>query len=604
MGRERAQEWLRLSIVGVRLPPEGLSTSIDRRTATRLVLAVSLAVVAIAFVHAHDVDPMRPTAPVVDNGYWWWWDQSRYLVAALAWSHGNLEAANHWYFPGYGMLGALFVQVTPAEPFVMVDLLCLLATLCLCSALAAAVAPHRAWSGALGAVAFAAVFLDQPLIRHVWVVPWTTTPATVLEVGALLVAIRFQGGPTARDAFLAALCATGLVLFRPIDAMVTLVVLPPAMAIALVRNGRGSSARIVGAAAGGAVLPLIVFIAAHLATHGFARSEYMVQSAAIGFEWRLVALRWVTLVIDPRPLFPSGRGLAEVFHWMIPGMAALVLGSLGRLGGPVRRHLIVLGFVAATMLAYLAYRDLHPQGLWRFNNYHYFKCVLALLAVYAALLVQELVLSPLRLQLGAGSLVLIAALVCWRADWHALPPVGDPPRVTGPHELIVPSGLDGPTEAVRLHAAGDFRAIFLGQHRLRVGAKVFDANSDFKAFPVANGLLFTTLRVLAPGSATEVPTGSAIAKGGRGSAPARQRLRSAGATADGDHDTGGGSPAGHSRAGFLAGVLRRRCAEFGDRRYRFAVADTFGPQSAAAVRHAAWGHRQSGVGRVSASPGV
>ena len=505
------EEWPDLAIA-VGWTWQQLGALIAQPLKRQAVIAAAAIVVALDFLYAHHVDPMRPTAAVIHNGYWWWADQSRYLVAALAWAHGNFEAVNHWYFPGYPMLAALFVHVTPAEPFMIPNLVCLSATLLLFSALTEAVAPHRAWSAALGAVIFTVLFVGDAMSRQIWVAPWTTTPATPLEIAGLVLAMRFQQRATPRLAFLAALCTTGLIMFRPIDAMVMLLVLPPAMAIELVRQRRtiGFPARIVAAAVAGAAVPVLVFAAIELKIYGLQRSEYMTESASIGFEWRLLPLRWVTLIIDPRPLFPSGRGLAEAFPWVAPGIAALILSCLGWLGGPVRRHLIVLGFFVVSMVAYLSYRDLHPQGLWRFSNYHYFKPVIPLLAIYATLLVRELVLSPRRVRIGTGALACIVVLFCWHAQWRALPPGTDPPRVTGPHQLTIPGGLDGPTQAVLVPATGDFHAIYSGQDQLRIGATVFTMNSDIKAFPEPGGFLFATLRT-PPAGAESLTTDDGLA---------------------------------------------------------------------------------------------
>lgn len=90
--------------------------------------------------------PRRPAGAGYDQG--WWaagWDQPRYLRAALAWASGTLDPAEHWYLPGYSLLAAPFVHVTPANPFLLPNLALLLASLWLTAALAARLVP-RSWA--------------------------------------------------------------------------------------------------------------------------------------------------------------------------------------------------------------------------------------------------------------------------------------------------------------------------------------------------------------------------------------------------------------------------------------------------------------------------
>jgi hypothetical protein len=117
----------------------------------------------------------------------------------------------------------------------------------------------------------------------------------------------------------------------------------------------------------------------------------------MGFDWRLLPSRWVTLILDPRPLFPEGRGIIEVYPWMVPALA----GTAVYLITPDRRssrvaHAIIIGAAVTYLAAYLCYRDLHPYGIWRFINYHYFKWVFPVFGFYALLLLHDVLLRPAR----------------------------------------------------------------------------------------------------------------------------------------------------------------------------------------------------------------
>jgi hypothetical protein len=469
----------------------------DWRTLNPAALVLGELATLILFLHAHHAYPQRPTAPVLRTGWWWWSDQGRYLKSALAWGRLDLAPGQHWYFPGYPMLGAVFARLGMADPFWIPDLLCLMGSLALFAALAGFVLAGRVWGPALGTALFVAMLAVSQQALDMWVIPWTTTPATLCALACLVAALRFQERPSAGLAFVSGLAATAVALFRPTDALVLLVGVPPFLAVALwrARLGWGRFVRITAIACLAAVLPIVLLAATHLAVFGFAPSPYMIESAATGFEWRLIPLRWVTILISPRPIFPDGEGLALGFRWVVPGLVGLLLAMAGALGGMKRRHLLVGVVALLHILLYLSYRDLHSQGLWRYGNVHYFKLVLPLLALYAAALVIALVtrsrLAAARLGLAVA---LAAILFCWRVEWQADAGAVAAPVVIGPHTLQIPAGLPSPVQAVLVPAQGSFEAIYVGTDSMRAGQGVYGMNADFKAFPVAGGLLFAMLR--------------------------------------------------------------------------------------------------------------
>lgn len=94
--------------------------------------------------------------PLAGYGWWSWWDQSAYIQATLAWANGVLDPAYHWFLPGYALLGAPFVRITPAEPFLLPDLACLLGSLWLFAGLAARLMGEFRHGRAVGAAVFVA----------------------------------------------------------------------------------------------------------------------------------------------------------------------------------------------------------------------------------------------------------------------------------------------------------------------------------------------------------------------------------------------------------------------------------------------------------------
>ena len=275
--------------------------------------------------------------PTAGMGWRAWWDQGLYQKAAVAWANGVTDPALHWYLPGYPLLGAAFVRVTPADPFLLPNLASLLGTLWLFCGVASRLLGDVPLRTPVACGLFVATSLF-PRVLWSWVVPWTTTPETFCIFGALLGAMKLVEEGRRRDAFLTGLAAAAIAGFRPADAaMVGLAVCAVAGPALLSSRQRFSG---ILAAAGGAMIPLLVFGGAYLATWGARLSSYLVLSSQTGFEPRLFALRWVALMLDPHPLYPGGRGLAGVFFWVLPGFAGMAAALLTARRGlrPSSRH--------------------------------------------------------------------------------------------------------------------------------------------------------------------------------------------------------------------------------------------------------------------------
>ena len=264
------------------------------------------------------------------------------------------------------------------------------------------------------------------------------------------------------------------------------------------RPGWGAAARALAAGLAGVAIAATPTVVAYVAVHGWTVSGYLRVSAEIGFEWRLLPLRWVTIMLDPMPLFPEGRGMIEVFPWIVPGlagMAACLVAPPGR--GTRLPHAVVVGAACAHVALYLCYRDLHPQGLWRYDNYHYFKWVLPVLALYAILL-PVVLLERSWGALAAGGLAL-AVLLPWRATLALQDGAPLPMQAGSVLRLKLPAFGVGDSLAVA--ADGSFEAIYQGQHKLRVGETRYGGVGDFKTTPAPGGLLISALRPLRAGPA-------------------------------------------------------------------------------------------------------
>jgi len=259
-------------------------------------------VLVAVFLVAHAFYPGLP-APGTETGGWREWaDQSKYIEAARAWSAWDLTAARHWYPPGYPLLAAPFLRLTPHDRFLLPDLVCLVASLFACAALARRMFPQHRFARLFGAAAFVLASVGTFSGLKSWLVPWTTTPAAALTFASLVAVLRLAEQPGIGQALLAGGAIGGITFFRPGDAvpvaLAAAVALTPCLLVLPIRRAGGIVAASVLAVA--ALTGTAAAIVA--ATSGFGPGTYYAVSGDVGFEFRLLPLRWVTLMIDGRPL--------------------------------------------------------------------------------------------------------------------------------------------------------------------------------------------------------------------------------------------------------------------------------------------------------------
>lgn len=114
------------------------------------------------------------------------------------------------------------MHLTPAQPFWLPDLACLLAAMTLFAWLVARLASGIPYPRTLAGLLFLGTTLLTPRGPNAWVIPWTTTPTAPLLLGCLLAALRFADRPAPLPAFLAAAAEAAMAAFRPMDAVVGL----------------------------------------------------------------------------------------------------------------------------------------------------------------------------------------------------------------------------------------------------------------------------------------------------------------------------------------------------------------------------------------------
>ena len=436
------------------------------------------------------------------SGFWAGTDQHRYLVAAQAWAAGDHSPALHHYLPFYPLLGAAFVRLTPWQPFMLPDALCLAASLLIFVQIGRRLAP--AWPGCALAACFMAGVLAGRSLLAIWVVPWSTTGSAPFQFAAVLFTLRLLEKPCFRRAVPLGLAVACIAGFRPSDAAVLLATGGATTCVVLLRERSPPRvwAGILGGGGAGLLAGLAPVVAAHLMVFGWSPGPYIGDSAAMGFEWRLLPMRWVMLVVDPRPLLQAGPGMAEALPWIVPGVAGLLLSLVPRRTPAFTPAVFVASTVALHWALYLAYRDLQPYGLWRFYNIHYFKWTFPFLVLWAVQWVLALAASGRRrTALLAGAAVLL--LFAWR------PGLREPATlqaVIGHRRIELPDGIHRLDQAIGLKLTGRWESEYFGRFVWRSAGRDFENTRDFKILPVSDGALLIPLRRLPPGPATlELP---------------------------------------------------------------------------------------------------
>lgn len=325
-----------------------------------LLLALVLALAYLAIYLAHPALPgNNPDHPL---GWWGWWDQSQYLRSARALARGDLAPGEHWYPPAYALLAAPFARLWPAHPFILVNLLCLIGTAWLFIAFAA-----RLGVG-LGVASALFLFGSIPVAED-WVVPWTSTPTALAHWAVLLLGAAYVSGQ--RRLFLLGLAAGTVFVMRPADAIAPAVIILAALMLRL-RGSAPGGWRLLPAEAlrigTGAMLPILVLFALHVASFGLEASPYMRHSATLGFSMHAYGWKAYNLLVEPRAWWGDGVGLLQRAPWI--AFAALLIPFALRGGTGV----LLLTLAAGLHLAvYIAYVDLLPTGFWRYRNVHYVK---------------------------------------------------------------------------------------------------------------------------------------------------------------------------------------------------------------------------------------
>lgn len=467
---------------------------------TRLRLVAHAALISIlifVFLAAHASLPSGPTPP--------WsvaWDQSRYITASAAWSILDLSPSRHWYPPGYSILGALFERITPYDSFLVPNIACLVISQLASASIARRMFPDWRNAGPLGAIIFLTTTIGTSLGLLSWLVPWTTTPATATILLALIAALRLIERPNLTRALLAGTAIGAIAFFRPSDAVPVAIAAELVVVPYLIQTTRKNAFAVVGGLIFGFLTASGTTAVIIAITSGFGADTYYDLSSRYGFELGLIPSRWITLFLSGNPIYdgvgtPTVRadlhaGLAENFPWIIfgiGGMAACLV------GGRVRTiHVLLCTWLILHVSLMLSYRDLHISGLWLYWNYHYFKPIHPILAMYAVFLIRNLLDGPLSMRSAIALGAMIVAS-CWRVD---LVPTGTLVTPVLPGPVLLPS-MDHLDDAVIVPGNLSWSTLDTKTQQIQIGSVRYQNSYDFRIYRRRHDLIIVPLRHLASG---------------------------------------------------------------------------------------------------------
>ena len=410
------------------------------------------AIYAWAYLHAAALPGRSAQFP---EGWWGWFDQGRTLESARALATGDLAPAHHWYPLGYAVLGVPFVLLGGgAHPFVLVDAACLLLAFLGFVAFAERCGLHR-WSAA--ALFLACVAWDRQSFGE-WAIPWNSSAAAALLWLLLAQCAAWMDG--VRRPWLLGTLAAAAPLCRPTEA--------PAVAICLLwllaADWRAFRLPSILRIAAGGLLVALPYAALHAAIYGWAPSEYMIHSRALGFTLHDFGWKAFVILADPYPWFMDGPGLLRRMPWMALGLAGILPALLAR--GP--RGLLAAA-LAVHLVLYVSYLDLLPTGIWRYNNIHYWKWVAPAYGLLAWLLLRDLAHwrrnRPWPAAAGLACAALLALL------------------------RVAPQPTQGPAKMLEFHGdAPGFDPSYFGDLIIQDAHGAMANITDMRAIPVPGGM--------------------------------------------------------------------------------------------------------------------
>lgn len=321
------------------------------------------------YLVAYACDPNVPGAHA-KGGWEGWWDQSRYLLSARAFAALNFSQSEHHYPPGYSLLAAPFVRLTPVNPFVIPNFLAFLAYFLGFMRLT------KQWVHPLLAlICFGVGILCPWFLLEQYVHPWNTIPVAALMVWVIALIDRPLDATAARYndvaiGFLAG-CAVAI---RPSEAIV---LLPLGVYYLFLRIRFAEYTQLVRSLVA-ASLPILFVGGVSLLINGGLTSSYALSTARIGFSASNFANRALYILLDASTSYNEPGAAIRVFQPFV--IAALPFAALAAVIKP-RPYAISLAPCAMAIALYITYNDFNPMNIVRYLLVHYIQWTFPIIIV-------------------------------------------------------------------------------------------------------------------------------------------------------------------------------------------------------------------------------
>ncbi|MBK8973267.1 MAG: hypothetical protein IPM37_18650 [Hahellaceae bacterium] len=299
-----------------------------------------------------------------------WWDQSQYIISAVAFSEWNLNADQHWYPIAYPLAASVFVGISPGDPFMPVNLICLLLF---------AWAFVRFFTPILGAPAAMVGFIGALLIPFsisypisakfpLWlqfVIPWTTIPVSAIYMLVIYCYSILDKSDRIRPDFVLGFLSALLLFIRPAD-IAPLVL--PGMLYLFYRFRSPFLLKHLFASLAGMLVVIVPGLILMIEIYGGISSPYSRVSENIGLGFSNIFERAYSILIDAEAVYHEREtALFAIMPWLF----LLLPFSFVWLFIDVKRAMIPTAMVVGSLALYIAYNDFWPFNVLRFNLLHY-----------------------------------------------------------------------------------------------------------------------------------------------------------------------------------------------------------------------------------------
>jgi hypothetical protein len=471
-----------------------------------------MALIAVIYVYTYFALPPTPGNSPLEHplGWWGWFDQGEYLKSANAFLHGDRTGDNYRYPPLYPAVGAIFLKWSSGHPYFLPDLLCWLWFVFAFIRFADRYVPR--WSGLV--LLFGTIIVNHELLEN-FVIPWTSTLSMALLGTGILGLIWLREVREGKrkqisgwQLYIVAISLGLLVPTRPGDGVLGAVI-GLAFLIEYWRARRNAAASLP---APSRFLPLVVigsaigpaiFFAFNKVVFGNLLGSYIQAVRSNGYFVVDLPEKFISIWLDGKTLYGvNNAGLTEHYPWLFLSLAGFVWALLR---GDVLLRVVALA-IGLLFALYMPYSDLIPLGLWRVLNIHYFKWTFPFLALFAWLLVKQVLEGWRRREGWVFPLALLVAIPALLLSLHLAINFKPLQVISEPGQAIRFELPDGEVDFLDFKGVnGELSVIDAGKNRILLDGRELRWARDYRLWPIGSEVRLLFIRPVAGRSVEFLP---------------------------------------------------------------------------------------------------